>query len=84
MTEGQLKAAVGYTTEAKKLFKDLAHRLPQHEELIMTIVQEVEQQAAQEMALKIAHKMLINGFERNKAMRLTGLNDEVLTKTTTI
>ncbi|EPZ8126516.1 hypothetical protein ACXV6R_004459 [Yersinia enterocolitica] len=50
----------------------------------MTIVQEVEQQAAQEMALKIAHKMLINGFERNKVMRLTGLNDEVLTKTTTI
>ncbi|EKN3445620.1 ISNCY family transposase, partial [Yersinia enterocolitica] len=50
MTEDQLKAAVGYTTEAKKFFKDLAHRLPQHEELIMTIVQEVEQQAAQEMA----------------------------------
>ncbi|HDL6964218.1 TPA: Rpn family recombination-promoting nuclease/putative transposase [Yersinia enterocolitica] len=84
MTEDQLKAAVGYTTEAKKFFKDLAHRLPQHEALIMTIVQEVEQQAAQEMALKIAHKMLINGFERNKVMRLTGLNDEVLTKTTTI
>ncbi|EMX1067886.1 hypothetical protein ACQ26G_002388 [Yersinia enterocolitica] len=49
----------------------------------MKIAEVLGLKAAHEMALKIAHKMLINGFERNKVMRLTGLNDEVLTKTTT-
>ncbi|EKN5108903.1 hypothetical protein DYG69_22015, partial [Yersinia enterocolitica] len=54
-----------------------------YREALMKIAEVLGLKAAHEMALKIAHKMLINGFERNKVMRLTGLNDEVLTKTTT-
>lgn len=61
---------------------ELAHRSPQHKELLMTIAQKLEQkghmQGKMETTLKIASAMLVNGVARSIIMKTTGLSDKEL------
>ncbi len=101
-TEDQLKSAINYiiqvgeTAEPEVFIRSLAHRLPEHEESLMTIAQKLEQkgeargivkgrvegrvEGAQETALKIARTMLANGLDRATVMKMTGLSEEELTQ----
>ncbi|CNK13209.1 Rpn family recombination-promoting nuclease/putative transposase [Yersinia mollaretii] len=65
---------------------ELAHRSPQHKELLMTIAQKLEKkghmeglmEGKMETTLKIASAMLVNGVARSIIMKTTGLSDKEL------
>ncbi|EMF7823976.1 TPA: Rpn family recombination-promoting nuclease/putative transposase [Yersinia enterocolitica] len=91
-TEDQLKAAINYiiqvgdTANPEAFLRSLAHRLPQHEESLMTIAQKLEQKGEargeaigeKNATLKIARTMLANGLDRATVMKMTGLSDKEL------
>ncbi|MBS0055830.1 Rpn family recombination-promoting nuclease/putative transposase [Yersinia sp. Marseille-Q3913] len=89
-TEDQLVSLMNYMLQngealtPETFIWELAHRLPQHEEVLMTIAQKLEQKGrmkgAQEMALKIASAMLANGVDRTLVMKTTGLSEKELTQ----
>ncbi|ECD5634353.1 Rpn family recombination-promoting nuclease/putative transposase, partial [Salmonella enterica subsp. enterica serovar Richmond] len=74
--------------------RELAQRVPQHGDALMTIAQQLEQKGIEkgiqlgeqrgiekgerEATLKIARTMLQNGIDRNTVMKMTGLTEEDL------
>ena len=82
------------TSDAKAFVRELAQRVPQHENALMTIAQQLEQiglekgieqgieqgrtEGSRGASLRIAHTMLESGMDRNTVMRMTGLNEDDL------
>ncbi|CNC12592.1 putative transposase [Yersinia frederiksenii] len=73
---------VGDTAAPEQFIRDLAHRLPQHEDKLMTIAQKLEKKGEirgeKNATLKIVQTMLANGLDRATVMKLTGLSDKEL------
>lgn len=88
----------GDTARPEAFLQELARRSPQHEEILMTIAQRLEQKAREEgillgeqrgiekgereATLKIARTMLQSGIDRNTVMAMTGLTEEDLRRIT--
>lgn len=74
----------GETDDAEAFVRNLAQKVPQHEEALMTIAQQLEQKGIekgrQEGKLEIADKLLKKGMELKSVKELTGLTDEELAK----
>lgn len=84
----------GETADAKAFVWELAQRVPQHENALMTIAQQLEQiglekgieqgieqgrtEGSRGASLRIAHTMLKSGMDRNTVMQMTGLSEEDL------
>lgn len=80
----------GETADAETLVRELAHRVPQHGDALMTIAQQLEQKGIEkgiqqgrsegerEATLKIARTMLQSGLDRETVMKMTGLNEDEL------
>ncbi|MEQ4963009.1 Rpn family recombination-promoting nuclease/putative transposase [Enterobacter hormaechei] len=84
----------GETADADSLVRELAQRVPQHGDALMTIAQQLEQKGIEkgiqlgrqegrsegerEATLKIARTMLQNGIDRNTVMKMTGLTEDDL------
>lgn len=84
----------GETAEAEAFVRELAQRVPQHGNALMTIAQQLEQkgigkgiqpgrqegrsEGEREAILKIARTMLQNGIDRNTVMKMTGLTEDDL------
>lgn len=84
----------GETADAKAFVRELAQRVPQHENALMTIAQQLEQiglekgieqgieqgrtEGSRGASLRIAHTMLESGMDRNTVMQMTGLNEDDL------
>ncbi|RYM60787.1 hypothetical protein BSQ98_19165 [Serratia liquefaciens] len=80
----------GESANAEAFVRELALRVPQHEEELMTIAQQLEQKGIQlgeqrgiekgerEASLKIARAMLANGLDRDSVMKMTGLTADDL------
>ncbi|EBA1657860.1 Rpn family recombination-promoting nuclease/putative transposase, partial [Salmonella enterica] len=70
----------GETADAEAFVRELAQRVPQHGDALMTIAQQLEQKGIEkgrmegerEAAMKIARTMLQNGLDRNTVMKMTG------------
>ncbi len=93
MTGQQLVSLINYliqageTTDAEAFVRELAQRVPQHEDKLMTIAQQLEQKGIEkgiekgigkgerEATLKIVRTMLQNGIDRNTVMKMTGLTE---------
>lgn len=92
MTGQQLASLINYliqageTSDAETFVRELAQRVPQHEDKLMTIAQQLEQKGMEkgmekggrETALKIARNMLENGIDRNSIMKMTALTENDL------
>lgn len=97
--DSQLKALFNYlliqhgsTPRFGKFIREVARRVPQHKERLMTIVDRIREsgrrkgkregvqqgihQGKQEEALRIAHTMLEQGINREMVLMITGLSDE--------
>ena len=82
----------GETSDAKAFVRELARRVPQHENALMTIAQQFEQiglekgieqgrkEGVRGASLRIARNLLMNGMDRNTVMQMTGLNEDDLTQ----
>ncbi|MEN4788996.1 Rpn family recombination-promoting nuclease/putative transposase [Pantoea agglomerans] len=84
----------GETSDAKAFVRELAQRVPQHENALMTIAQQLEQiglekgieqgieqgrtEGSRGASLRIARTMLKSGMDRNTVMQMTGLSEEDL------
>lgn len=84
----------GETADAEALVRELAHRVPQHGDVLMTIAQQLEQKGMEkgiqlgreegrsegerEATLKIARTMLQSGLDRETVMKMTGLSEDEL------
>ncbi|PXV74173.1 Rpn family recombination-promoting nuclease/putative transposase [Pantoea sp. PNA 03-3] len=84
----------GETSDAEALVRELAQRVPQHGDELMTIAQQLEQKGIEkgiqlgreagrsegerEATLKIARTMLQNGLDNETVMKMTGLNADDL------
>ncbi|MCS3401251.1 MULTISPECIES: Rpn family recombination-promoting nuclease/putative transposase [Pantoea] len=84
----------GETADAEALVRELAHRVPQHGDALMTIAQQLEQKGMEkgiqlgreegrsegerEATLKIARTMLQSGLDRETVMKMTGLSEDEL------
>jgi len=84
----------GETSDAKAFVRELAQRVPQHENALMTIAQQLEQiglekgieqgiqqgrtEGSRGASLRIAHTMLESGMDRNTVLQMTGLSEEDL------
>lgn len=84
----------GETSDAKAFVRELAQRVPQHENALMTIAQQLEQiglekgieqgieqgrtEGSRGASLRIARTMLESGMDRNTVMQMTGLNEDDL------
>lgn len=80
---------VGDTASPETFIRELARRAPQHEEVLMTIAQKLEQKGLErglekgrlegrqegvlEGKLAVARTMLANGIDRDSVMNMTGL-----------
>lgn len=75
---------VGEASDAQTFVHKLAQRVPQHEEALMTIAEQLEQKGIEkgrkEEALKIAQTMLNNGLDRPTVIKMTGLTEDELAK----
>ncbi|MCW2474434.1 Rpn family recombination-promoting nuclease/putative transposase [Candidatus Symbiopectobacterium sp. NZEC151] len=90
MTRQQTISLVNYMVEAgdaldvEAFVFELAHRVPQHEEELMTIAQRLEQKGMEkggrEAMLKVIRNMRQNGMDDAAVMKLTGLTKEELAK----
>ncbi|AHM76722.1 Rpn family recombination-promoting nuclease/putative transposase [Yersinia hibernica] len=85
---------VGDTAAPETFIRELARRSPQHEEVLMTIAQKLEQKGIekgrlegiqlgeakgrQEGKLEVARTMLANGIDRDSVMKMTGLTADDL------
>ncbi len=70
--------------------RELAQRVPQHGDALMTIAQQLEQKGIEkgriegrteghhEGKLEVARTMLQNGLDRNTVMKMTGLSEDDL------
>ncbi|MBI0676626.1 Rpn family recombination-promoting nuclease/putative transposase [Citrobacter koseri] len=99
-TKEQLVSVVNYMLQAGEardsanLLNTLASRVPQHEETLMTIAEQLRREGEQrgiqkgrlegiqegrkEEALKIARAMLANGLDHHSVMKMTGLSEDEL------
>ncbi|MFL6613338.1 MAG: Rpn family recombination-promoting nuclease/putative transposase, partial [Pantoea agglomerans] len=84
----------GETADAEGFLRELAQRVPQHGDALMTIAQQLEQNGIQkgiqlgrqegrnegmlEGKLEVARTMLQNGLDRNTVMKMTGLTEDDL------
>ncbi len=84
----------GETSDAEAFVRQLAQRVPQHGDTLMTIAQQLEQKGIEkgiqlgrqeghsegerDATLKIARTMLQNGLDRNTVMKMTGLTKDEL------
>lgn len=84
----------GETDDAEAFVRNLAQKVPQHEEALMTIAQQLEQKGIEigrqlgemkgreegklEEKLELAGKMLKSGYPLQSVKELTGLSDEIL------
>ena len=84
----------GETADAESFVRELAQRVPQHGDALMTIAQQLEQKGIQkgiqlgrqegrnegmlEGKLEVARTMLQNGLDRNIVMQMTGLTEDDL------
>ncbi|CQH30143.1 Rpn family recombination-promoting nuclease/putative transposase [Yersinia mollaretii] len=84
MTKDQLISVIHYilqngeTAEPERFILDLVHHLPQYEEELMTIAQQLEQNGEKKATLKIARSLLAKGVDRITVMESTGLSDKDL------
>ncbi|WP_415860474.1 Rpn family recombination-promoting nuclease/putative transposase [Pantoea cypripedii] len=71
---------VGETPDAIGFIRELAQRVPQHEDEFMTIAQQLEQKGKQiaerDTRLEIARNMLENGYDWVSIMKMTGLTEQ--------
>ena len=77
----------GETADAEAFVRKLAQRVPQHEEALMTIAQQLEQKGIEKgillgreegerkTALRIARSMLQNGINHDAVVKMTGLSE---------
>ena len=79
----------GETSDAEAFVRELAQRVPQHGDALMTIAQQLEQKGVEKgiqqgiqlgeqrgiekSELEVARTMLQNGIDRNIVMKMTGL-----------
>ncbi|EJK8888597.1 Rpn family recombination-promoting nuclease/putative transposase, partial [Salmonella enterica] len=84
----------GETVDAEAFVRELAQRVPQHGDALMTIAQQLEQKGIQkgiqlgrqegrnegklEGKLEVARTMLQNGIDRSTVMKMTGLSEDDL------
>ncbi|HHJ4624315.1 TPA: Rpn family recombination-promoting nuclease/putative transposase, partial [Raoultella ornithinolytica] len=84
----------GETSDAEAFVRQLAQRVPQHGDALMTIAQQLEQKGIEkgiekgiqlgrqegrnEGKLEVARTMLENGIDRNTVMKMTGLTEDDL------
>ena len=84
----------GESADAEAFVRDLAQRVPQHGDALMTIAQQLEQKGIEkgiqlgrqegrnegmlEGKLEVARTMLRNGLDRNTVMKMTGLTEDDL------
>lgn len=84
----------GETSDAEAFVRELAQRVPQHGDALMTIAQQLEQKGIQkgiqlgrqegrnegklEGKLEVARTMLQNGIDRNTVIKMTGLSEDDL------
>lgn len=102
MTGQQLVSLINYlvqagkTSDAEAFVRELAQRVPQHEDQLMTIAQQLEQKGIEkglEQGLmlgeqrgiekgkfEVARTMLQNGLDRDTIIKLTGLTADELAK----
>lgn len=78
----------GESADYEAFVRELAQRVPQHGDALMTIAQQLEQKGVdigraegeREATLKIARAMLQNGLEHKTIMEMTGLTSDELAK----
>ncbi len=84
----------GETPDAEAVIRELAHRVPQHEDELMTIAQQLEEKGREkgrqeglekgrqpgglEASREIARNLLANGMDSVSVMKMTGLSEEEL------
>ncbi len=80
----------GETSDAEAFVRELAQRVPQHGDALMTIAQQLEQKGIEKGIqlgeqrgiekgkLEVARTMLQNGIDRNTVMKMTGLSEDGL------
>lgn len=68
----------GETSDAEAFVRELAQRVPQHGDALMTIAQQLEQKGIEKGKLEVARTMLQNGIDRNTVMKMTGLTEDDL------
>lgn len=100
ITGQQLSSLINYliqageTSDAEAFVRNLAQRVPQHEDELMTIAQQLEQKGMEKGIeqgillgeqrgiekgkLEVARNMLQNGIDRNTVMKMTGLTEDDL------
>ncbi|MDU1172580.1 MAG: hypothetical protein E6989_14380, partial [Citrobacter freundii] len=59
---------------ADKFIREVAQRVPQQKESLMTIAEVLQQEAKQQEALRIAQMMLANGISHEIILKITGLS----------
>lgn len=78
--DSQLKTLFNYmmqfgnTPHVDKFIREVAHRVPQQKERLMTIAEVLQQEAKQQEALRIAQMMLANGISHETILKITGLS----------
>lgn len=82
----------GNAADGESFIRNLARRVPQHGDALMTIAEQLEQKGMEkgraegrlegerEATLKIARTLLQNGLDRGTVMKMTGLTEEDLTQ----
>ncbi|WP_311790277.1 Rpn family recombination-promoting nuclease/putative transposase, partial [Pantoea sp. UBA5923] len=88
MTRQQVIALVNYmlqvgeTPDLELTLSELARHVPQHEEQLMTIAEQLEQRGMEkgkrEASLEIARNMLKSGLDNAFVMKMTGLTEQEL------
>ncbi|HCZ9102370.1 TPA: Rpn family recombination-promoting nuclease/putative transposase, partial [Klebsiella michiganensis] len=84
----------GETADAEAFVRELAQRVPQHGDALMTIAQQLEQKGIEkgiqlgeqrgiekgrnEGKLEVARTMLRSGIDRSTVMKMTGLTEDDL------
>lgn len=80
----------GETSDTEAFVRELAQRVPQHGDALMSIAQQLEQKGIEKGIqqgeqrgiekgkLEVARTMLQNGIDRNTVMKMTGLTEDDL------
>ncbi|ORM89904.1 Rpn family recombination-promoting nuclease/putative transposase [Pantoea cypripedii] len=79
-------AQAGETSNAEAFVRKLAQRVPNHEDALMTIAEQLkqkgiqlgEQRGIEKGKLEVARYMLLDGMDRSTVKRMTGLTEEQL------
>lgn len=78
--DSQLKTLFNYmmqfgnTPHIDKFIREVAQRVPQQKESLMTIAEVLQQEAKQQEALRIAQMMLANDISHEIILKITGLS----------